>query len=59
MARKMLVALFHMLRDNLPYRAPDQQPIPDHLKERIANRLATKLKALGYAVTLAAQPAVS
>jgi transposase len=58
-ARKMLVALYHMLRDNVPYRAPDQQPIPEPIKARIANRLTQRLKALGYAVTLVAQPAVS
>jgi transposase len=59
-ARKMLVALYHMLRDNVPFRAPDQQPIPEALKARIANRLAQRLEALGFAVTLSApQPGVS
>jgi transposase len=58
-ARKMLVALYYMLRDNVPYRAPDQQPIPQPIKARIANRLTQRLRALGYAVTLSAEPGVS
>jgi transposase len=58
-ARKMLVALFYMLRENVPYRAPDQQPIPDHVKERVANRLTQRLRALGYTVTVSPEPAVS
>jgi transposase len=58
-ARKMLVALFHILRDRVPYQVPDQVPLPEHLKERIARRLTDKLQALGYTVSLAASGTVS
>jgi transposase len=55
-ARKILVALFYMLRDNLPYRPPEEQPLPSHVKVRVANRLAQKLRALGYTVSLSDSP---
>jgi transposase len=58
-ARKMLVALFYMLRDSVPYRDPDQTPLAAHLKERVANRLSRRLKALGYQVTLSVAPPVT
>jgi transposase len=58
-ARKMLVALYHMLRDNVPYRDPDQLPLPEPVKARIVNRLTQRLKTLGYAVTPVADPGVS
>jgi transposase len=55
-ARKILVALFYMLRDNVPFTPPGDQPLPSHVKVRVANRLAQKLRALGYAVSLSESP---
>jgi transposase len=58
-ARKMLVALFYVLRDNIPYRDPVQTPMSDETRRRLARRLADKLSALGYSVNLAPVEAVS
>ncbi len=52
-ARKMLVALYYVLRDRMPYR---DQPVPVTLsaecRDRLARRFRSKLEALGYAVQM-------
>jgi transposase len=58
-ARKMLVALYHVLSENVPYRDPNLNPPSEQQRKRLARRLEDKLKALGYAVTLAPAPGVS
>src|SRR6266478_167241 len=58
-ARKMLVALFHVLADNVPYREPTQTPPSEQQRTRLARRLEAKLNALGYAVTLSPAADVS
>jgi transposase len=57
-ARKMLVALFHILRERSPYRDPEAPPSNPQIRERLARRFRDKLKALGYLVEITpAQPA--
>jgi transposase len=52
-ARKMLVAIFYVLRDNTPYRPITPPPLsPDQLKRR-ARRHLEALATLGLQVTLA------
>lgn len=57
-ARKILVALYHMLRDRVPYRDPDTAPMNQQTRNRVAHRLADKLRGLGFTVQLSlTQPA--
>jgi transposase len=58
-ARKMLVALFHILTDSVPYRDPTHHPPSEQQRQRLARRFQDKLKALGYAVTLSPATGVS
>jgi transposase len=51
-ARKMLVALFHILRERSPYRDPEAPPSNPQIRERLARRFRDKLKALGYLVEI-------
>lgn len=56
-ARKMLVAVFHILRERSPYRDPEAPPSNPKIRERLARRFRDKLKALGYLVEITpAQP---
>ncbi len=55
-ARKMLVALYHILRERLPYRDPDTPPPSPHIRERLARRFRDKLQALGFAVQITPLP---
>jgi transposase len=53
-ARKMLVALYYILRDRTPYREPSiAEPISDQQRDRLAGRFRSKLEALGYSVQIA------
>jgi transposase len=50
-ARKMLVALYYILRDRSPYRDPSTDaPLSDDHRDRLARRFRAKLEALGYSV---------
>jgi transposase len=51
-ARKMLVAIFHMLRDQVPYRELGADYVGTEPPERRANRLVNQLKSLGFQVQL-------
>jgi len=51
-ARKMLVALFHILSEHAPYRDPEAPPSNPQIRERLARRFRDKLKALGYLVEI-------
>jgi transposase len=55
-ARRMIVAIYYMLRDSVPYRDPTPaNPSPDKIR-RLVSRYTTQLAALGFTVTL--EPAV-
>jgi transposase len=55
-ARKMLVALYHILRERICYRDPDTPPANPQTRERLARRFRDKLQALGYAVQITPLP---
>jgi transposase len=55
-ARKMLVALFHILSERVPYRDPDPLPSSPHHRERLMRRLLGKIEALGYSVHITSPP---
>jgi len=57
-ARKILVALYHMLRDRVPYRDPDAETMTPQIRDRLARRLADKIRGLGFTVQVTpTQPA--
>jgi hypothetical protein len=62
-ARKMLVALYYILRDRTPYRDPSTTAtLSDGHRDRLARRFRSKLEALGFVVQInkaAPQEAVS
>jgi transposase len=50
-ARKMLVALYYILRDHTPYRDASTTPtLSGEHRARLARRLRSKIEALGYCV---------
>ena len=51
-ARKMLVALYYILRDRTPYRDPIAEPVSDQHRERLVRRFRSQLEALGYTVNI-------
>jgi transposase len=51
-ARKMLVAIFHILKDLTPYRELGAEHVPTDQPERRANKLVHQLKTLGFSVQL-------
>ncbi len=55
-ARKMLVALFHILHDRVPYRDPDTPPSNPETRQRLVRRFRDKLQALGYSVQITPLP---
>jgi transposase len=55
-ARKMLVALFHILHDRTPYRPPEPPRPSPQQSERLVRRLLGKIEALGYAVQVTSPP---
>jgi transposase len=55
-ARKMLVALFHILHDRVPYRDPGTPPANPETRQRLARRFRDKLQALGYSVQITPLP---
>ena len=52
-ARKMLVALYHVLKNRTPYRELGADHVPTDQPERRAKKLVHQLKALGFDVQLA------
>ncbi len=53
-AHKMLVAIFYMLRDGVPYRRPSKQPPPPAKAARLAQQYVGRLAALGFHAELSA-----
>jgi transposase len=51
-ARKMLTAIYYMLRDRRPFTPPDTVPPPEHVRQRLLRRHTKALENLGFAVTL-------
>jgi transposase len=55
-ARKMIVAIYYILRDHVHYKELGADYVPHDQPERRAKRLVRQLNALGFAVQLAAVP---
>jgi transposase len=51
-AHRMLVAIYHMLKDGVPYREYGTAPVPEPVKEKRVERLQRQIEKLGYSVTL-------
>jgi transposase len=51
-ARKMLVAIFYILRDGVPYREPSAPPPSPAKSKRLVDGCVAKLKSLGFNVVL-------
>ena len=52
MAGSILTALYHMIRDGVPYRPPEPKPLNADAKAQKANRLAGQIRALEFDVKL-------
>jgi transposase len=52
MARKLLVALFHILRERTPFRDHAQPPPSPKIRDRLLRRFRDKIQALGYSVQI-------
>lgn len=53
-ARGVLVAAYHMLRDRKPYQEPSPVTLDPTARDRLARRYTTQLEALGFAVQIRA-----
>ncbi len=51
-AHRLLVAIYHMLKDRVPYREIGTTPPSETTKRKLAERMQRKLEALGYTVRL-------
>ncbi len=51
-AGSILTAIYHMLRDGVPYRPPQARPLDAAAKDHKARRIAGQLRALGFDVEL-------
>jgi transposase len=53
-AHRMLIAIYHMLKDGVPYREYGTAPVPEPVKQKRVERLQRQIEKLGYSVTLQA-----
>ena len=51
-AGSILTAIYHMIRDGVPYRPPAPRPLDAAASAKKAKRLAGQIRALGFAVEL-------
>jgi hypothetical protein len=51
-AHRLLVAIYHMLKDRMPYRDVGSGPLPEPVKRKQAERMQRQLEKLGYTVKL-------
>jgi transposase len=51
-ARRMLLAYYHILRDRRPYAPPSELPLPEPIRQKIVRSLSSRLKSLGFDVSL-------
>ncbi len=51
-AHRLLVAIYHMLKDRVPYRERGTAPPTEHAKRKAATRMQRQIEHLGYTVTL-------
>ena len=58
-AHSMLIAIYHVLNDGVGYRDLGANYYNQFNRERKANGMIKRLKALGYDVTIAAVPTIA
>jgi transposase len=51
-AHRLLVAIYHMLKERVPYREPGRGPLPEPVKRKRAERMQRQIEQLGYTVKL-------
>ena len=51
-AHRLLVAIYHMLKERVPYREIGTVPVPEPVKRKRAERLQRQIEHLGFAVQL-------
>ena len=56
-AASMLTAMYHMLKNRVPYKELGLQHFDQRNRTETAHRLVRRLQQMGYAIELAAQPA--
>ncbi len=56
-AHRLLVAIYHMLKDRVPYREIGTAPPSEPAKRKLAERMQRKIEPLGYTLTLEPVPA--
>jgi transposase len=58
-AHRLLVAIYHMLKDRVPYREIGTMPVPEPVKRKRVERLQRQIEHLGFAVHLEPAGAVA
>jgi transposase len=58
-AHRLLVAIYHMLQDRVPYRELGTAPVPEPVKRKRAERMQRQIEQLGYTVHLEPAPAAA
>ena len=49
-AHRLLVAIYHMLKERVPYREHGAAPLSDQVKQKLAERMQHKIEQLGFTV---------
>jgi transposase len=57
-AHRMLVAIYHMLKDRVPYRERGAAPQSEPARRKLAQRMQRKIEDLGFKVTLQSAPPI-
>ncbi len=58
-AHRLLTAVYHMLLNHEPYRAPEAAPVDEHRKGKKVDALLKQLSHLGYTAHLEPLPAAA
>jgi transposase len=56
-AHRLLIAVYHILHKQEPYRAPELTVHDERRKHQLVHRMQQRIERLGYAVTIAPMPA--
>jgi transposase len=56
-AHRLLIAVYHMLHKQEPYRAPEPTAHDERRKHQLVHRMQQRIERLGYAVTIVPMPA--
>jgi len=56
-AHRLIVAIYHMLKDRVPYREIGTTPPSDTAKRQLMKRMQRKMEGLGFTVHVSPAPA--